>query len=65
MWKWLCEADPNTLMDVISKTRPKVTGYGQEFKLPDDLLDDIFHLPLRGTLSHWINNLFMAQICGQ
>ena len=48
MWKWLCEADLNSLMDVISNTRPKVTGYGQESKLLDDLLDNIFSLAIAG-----------------
>ena len=48
MWKWLCEADLNSLMDVIIKTRFKVTGYGAENKLPDDLLDNIFSLATAG-----------------
>jgi hypothetical protein len=48
LWKWLCDADLNSLMDVISMTRPKVTGYGHESGLPDDLLDNIFSLAIAG-----------------
>ena len=48
MWKWLCEANLNKLMDVVSMTRPHVTGYGGESKLPDDLLDNIFSLAIAG-----------------
>ena len=45
MWEWLCNADTDSLTDIIIKAGSLITGHGiGDFGIPDDLLHNIFSI---------------------
>ena len=45
MWEWLCDADTNSLTDIIRLAGSLITGHEiGNFGIPDDLLDNIFSI---------------------